>query len=176
MMDRAPAQNSKGRAILSSPWIPLGIATVLVIFGIIQLRQIVSLKAQLSEARKEVNRLNESNALDGLRLSILQARDPDPAYASATVLVAWDPHQNRGVLTSQNPSAPPEGQSYHLWVLDPTAAAPINTGAIIQANGSVRFGAEMVNSTSPGFAISLEPGTGPATTTGTVLFAISPGE
>jgi anti-sigma-K factor RskA len=155
-------------------WIPYVIAACLMLVGILQLRQIVALKAQLADARDDAAHLRESNAFAGLTLTTLDAKAAalDVAYVSSRIVVAWDPYEHRGVIATQNLPTPQAGQDYQLWVLDPAAEAPISAGVI---SGSRPFAVRPVSTSKPGFAVSLEPGGGSAFPTGPILFAVAPG-
>jgi anti-sigma-K factor RskA len=155
-------------------WVPHAIAACLMILGISQVRQILDLKSQLLATRADAARLRESNALTGLRLATLEAKDAlkDASYVSSKIMVAWDPYQNRGVVAMQNLPTPPSGQDYQFWVLDPAAETPINAGLI---TGSRPFTVKPVSTQNPGFAISLEPSGGSPVPTGPILFAVAPG-
>jgi anti-sigma-K factor RskA len=165
------------KVIPFAAWIPYAIAASLMILGMAEAWRIAVLKAQLRSehtqwlaASAETARLNRSNALIGLRLATLEAKDA--AYASSKVMVAWDPAQHRGVFSLQNLPAPPPGHDYQLWVLDPHATAPISAGLI---TGSRTFAVNPLSTASPGFAISLEPSGGRPEPTGPILFAVAPG-
>lgn len=146
------------------------LAAGLMILGLVQARQIIALKSQLVAARADASKLEASNALVGLRLTTLEAKDA--AYASSQVLVAWDPYQHRGVVAIQHLPAPPTGDDYQLWVLDPGAEAPLNAGIITVSRP---FTVKPVSMSNPGFAISLEPSGGRPEPTGAILFAVAPG-
>jgi len=146
------------------------IAACLMILGISQALQILDLKSQLMAARMDAARLRESNALVGLRLATLEAKDV--SYASSKIIAAWDPYQHRGIIAMENLPAPPAGHDYQLWVLDPAAEAPLSAGLI---TGSRPFMVKLVSTPSPGFAISLEPNGGSPMPTGPILFAVAPG-
>jgi len=105
-----------------SRWLPFAIAACLMILGISQAWQIVDLKSQLLASRADATRLRESNALVGLRLTTLEARDV--SYASSQIIVAWDSYRDQGVVALQNLPASSAGHDYQLWVLDPAAEAP----------------------------------------------------
>jgi anti-sigma-K factor RskA len=166
--DRSTRVKLDGRFF--SRWIPYAIAACLMILGIFQVRQILGLKSQLLAARQDAARLRESNALVGLRLAELDARDA--SYASSKIIVAWDSYQHRGVVAPQNLPAPPAGHDYQLWVLEPEAEAPISAGLIA---GSRPFTVKPVSTLNPGFALSLEPSGGSLEPTGPILFAVAPG-
>ena len=166
--DVAPRTTSK--IIPFSRSVPYAIAACLMILGIFQVRQILNLNSQLLAARADATRLRESQALVGLHLITLEAKDA--SYASSQIIVAWDPYQYRGVVAMQNLPTPPAGHDYQLWVLDPAAEAPLNAGVL---NGSRAFAVGPIRTQNPGFAISLEPGGGSPALTGSILFAVAPG-
>ena len=59
-------------------------------------------------------------------------------------MVAWDPvHAPRGFVSIQNMPAPAAGHDYQLWVLDPTAPAPISAGAAPDSLGNAGFRGEV---------------------------------
>jgi anti-sigma-K factor RskA len=151
-------------------WLSYAIAACLMILGISQAWQILGLKSQLLAACADATRLRESNALMGLRLTTLEAKDA--SYASSKIIVAWDPYRHQGVVALEDLPPPPAGRDYQLWVLDPGAEAPINAGLM---TGSRSFTVKPVSTPNPGFAISLEPGGGGPEPTGPILFAVAPG-
>jgi anti-sigma-K factor RskA len=146
------------------------VAACLMILGISQALQILDLKSQLLATRADAARLRQSNALMGLRLAMLGARDA--SYAASRIMVAWDSYQYRGVVAMENIPAPPAGHDYQLWVLDPAAEAPVSAGLL---TGTRPFTVKPVSTPSPGFAISLEPSGGSPEPTGAILFAVAPG-
>jgi anti-sigma-K factor RskA len=146
------------------------IAACLMILGILLTWKIMALKSELLAARADATRLRESNALAGLRLATLDAKDA--SYASAKIIVAWDPYQQRGVVAMEDLPAAPAGHDYELWVLDPAAEAPLGAGLLA---GPRAFTVKPVRTPSPGFAISLEPSGGSPEPTGPILFAVAPG-
>jgi anti-sigma-K factor RskA len=154
-------------------WIPYALAACLMGLAIWQAHLISGLKVRLQSVRGELAALQERNDLAELRLTTLAAKDP--AYVSATIMVAWDPQLHHGVITMQNLPPPPAGHDYQLWVLDPTEPAPVNAGLIKFDAGSDAFAVHPVSTTGPGFAISLEPSGGGPTPTGAILFAVAPG-
>ena len=153
-------------------WIFYAMAICLLALAVYQAQLVRDLHQQLSSAGAEVATLKQSNALVDLRLTILEAKDV--AYSSAKVVVAWDPHLFRGVISQQNLPTPPEGHDYQLWVLDPKEEAPLN-GGVIQANVASRgFSSGPLKTTGPGFAVSLEPSGGQSAPSGPILFAVAP--
>jgi anti-sigma-K factor RskA len=170
IMRQLPARGSASKIIPFSHWVPYAIAACLMVLGITQARQILDQKNQLLAARTNEARLSESNALIGLRLATLEAKDA--SYAASKILVAWDPYQHRGVVSMENLPTPPAGHDYQLWVLDPGAEAPVSAGLITQSRP---FSVQPVSTPAPGFAISLEPSGGRPEPTGPILFAVAPG-
>jgi len=164
------ARNASAKIIPFSHWFPCAIAVCLMMLGIAQAVQIRGLKSQLAASLSDASRLRESNALIGLRLATLEAKDA--SYATSKIMVAWDPYQHRGVVSMQGLPAPPAGHDYQLWVLDPGAEAPLSAGLITDSRP---FAVSPVSTPSPGFAISLEPSGGSPELTGPILFAVAPG-
>jgi anti-sigma-K factor RskA len=183
IMRQLPQPKAVGGIIHFPHWISYAIAACLLALGIIQTLQILDLKSQVKNLQSgllaettEAQQLRQSNALKDLRLAILQegaAAQSDATYAASHVLVAWDPAQNRGVLSMHDLPTPPPGHDYQLWVLDPKAPAPISAGVI---SDSRAFAVKSVGTSNPGFAISLEPSGGRPTPTGPILFAAAPGQ
>ena len=172
-----PAREATSKIIPFAAWIPYAIAACLMILGVAEARRIADLKTQVRSEHtqlvaksEEAARLNQRNALIGLRLATLEAKDA--TYAASKIMVAWDPGRHQGVVAMENLPNPPDGRVYQLWVLDPGAAAPVSAGLI---SGSRTFAVTPVTTSSPGFAISLEPAGGRPEPTGPILFAVAPG-
>ena len=163
------ASDSTSRIIRFSRSLIYVIAGCLMVIGLSEARQILDLKSQLQAARDDAARLRESNALTSLHLETLESRDP--AYAAAKITIAWDSYRRLGVVAAQNLPDRPAGQEYHLWVLDPTAFAPISAGLL---NDSQPFTVTPVSTPRPGFAVTLEPAGGGKELTGPILFAVAP--
>lgn len=173
--NRADEVSHAGSKIASfKPWLPYVVAACLMAMGIYQTPSISTLKHQLSSVSSEVTTLKQSNALMGLHLSTLEAKDP--AYAAARVTIAWDPNLNRGVVSVKDLAAAPAGHDYQLWVLDPHSEAPISAGLLTAETLSSGFKARPLGTSDPGFAVSLEPTGGQSTPTGPILFAVAPRE
>jgi anti-sigma-K factor RskA len=168
---------TKSNIIPFSQWIPYAIAASLMALGIVQALQITGLRRQLTTATNQLastesdaERLRASNAFIGMRLATLEAKDA--SYTASKILVAWDPYQHRGVVSMQDLPAPPQGHDYQLWVLDPSAPAPISAGLITDSRP---FAVKPVGTPAVGFAVSLEPAGGRPEPTGPILFAVAPG-
>ena len=169
-----PSPGAKSKIVRFAQWVPFAVAACLMVLAINQAKQILSLKAQLEVSNTDVSRLTQSNALMGLKLATLEAKDT--SYSSTTVLVAWDPYRHSGVVSLQNLPPAPAGHDYQLWVLDPEAESPISAGILKPADASHQFGVHPLTTQGPGFAISLEPTGGRPEPTGPILFAVAPGQ
>jgi hypothetical protein len=135
---------------------------------------IFGLKSKLKAMGTELTRANDSIAMISLRLNSFEARDP--AYQSAKIAIAWDSFQHHGVISAQNLPAPSAGYNYQLWVLDPGAQAPLSAGLVHLEKISTPFTVSSLSTVNPGFAITLEPGGGSPEPTGSILFAVAPGQ
>jgi anti-sigma-K factor RskA len=166
----APARAGKSNIIPFTQWVPYAIAACLMALGILESLQINGLKSELASSEKISQKLADSNALIGLHLATLEAKDT--AYAASKILVAWDPYRHTGVVSLQNLPAAPTGKDYQLWVLDPGAEAPVSAGVVTDSRS---FAVKPVSTPNPGFAISLEPAGGRPEPTGPILFAVAPG-
>jgi hypothetical protein len=158
------------RTVIYTRWIPYLVAASLMALGIGLGFQVAILKKELAASTTDADHLRRSNALIGLHLAWLEAKDP--TYASSRIMIAWDPNENQGVIAVDALPPAPSGQAYQLWVLDPNALTPVNAGIV---TGNRAFHTGVISVDNPGFAISLEPAGGSATPTGNVLFAIAPG-
>jgi len=170
ILNQLPARRTASKIISFQQLIPYAIAACLMALAISQIQQITALKSQLVTTRADVDRLQASNALIGMRLTTLAARDA--SYASSIILVAWDPNRNQGVVSPNNLPPAPAGHDYQLWVLDPAAQAPVNAGLLTESRS---FTVNPVSTPNPGFAVSLEPAGGSPEPTGSILFAVAPG-
>jgi anti-sigma-K factor RskA len=170
ILRQLPKRGATAKIISFPQWIPYAIAACLMVLGISQVQQITALKAQLAAIREKAGSLEKSNALIGLRLATLDAKDT--SYAASKVMVAWDSFRNQGVVSTDNLPAAPAGHDYQLWVLDPAAEAPISAGLV---TGPRSFAVKPVSTPNPGFAVSLEPTGGSPEPTGPILFAVAPG-
>ena len=181
LMRRLPTQNAVSKIISFPQWLPYAVAAGLMALGIVQALQVINLDSRVRDLQSslvagnsEIAQLRQSNAMKDLRLAVLEegsAAQANPAYTSSRVVVAWDPIQNRGVVSMRDLPAPPAGHDYQLWVLDPNAPSPVSAGLI---TGSRSFAVQPVSTPHPGFAVSLEPSGGSPAPTGPVLFAVAP--
>ena len=160
-----------------SPWFPYVVSACLMIMGVGQTVEVFrldaairSLETQLDSTQDDASRLRASNTMTGLRLTTLEAKEPE--YATARLLVAWDPYRHQGVITFDGLPPTPAGQAYQVWVLDPNAAAPLSAGFL--TNGRP-FSVPAVSVMNPGFILTLEPIKGSSEPTSAILFAVAPG-
>jgi anti-sigma-K factor RskA len=173
LMRQLPAQREPANTLPFWQWFPYAVAACLMALVYYQWAQIFSLKGQVRTLRADQVALRERNNLNELKLADLEAKDA--AYSSARILVAWDPKMHRGVISMHNLPPPPPGKDYQLWVLDPSAPAPISAGLLMAGVATQNFGTHGAE-TGPGFAISLEPAGGRPLPTGSILFAVAPGQ
>jgi anti-sigma-K factor RskA len=174
LLRNLPARREASKIIPFRQWLPYAVAACLMALALYQWHQILGLKTRVHTLRSQELALQDRNNMTELRLATLEAKDA--AYSSAKVMVAWDPKMHRGVLSMADMPAPPPGHDYQLWILDPTAPAPISAGLLTTVSGSQGFAMHVVNTTGPGFAISLEPSGGRPSPTGAILFAVAPGQ
>jgi anti-sigma-K factor RskA len=155
-------------------WVPHALTAALMLVIVLQIVHIFTLNSQIHAMNDMLVRESDSLAMISLRLNSFEARDP--AYQAARIAVAWDATQHQGVITAQNLPAPAAGYNYQLWVLDPGALTPFNAGLIHTEKPSSIFKVPALSTVSPGFAISLEPAGGSPEPTGSILFAVEPGQ
>jgi hypothetical protein len=168
------------------PWVPYAIAAGFVLLALGDAWWIYSLRAELRAACRtlaarqwQVTEDSERQDFADIRVIPLDAHDPaakDPAFAAARIDVAWNARLRQGIVTAQNIPAPPAGRDYQLWVLDPGAVAPVNAGVLAATGGSRDFNVSSLTTDKVGFAVTLEPAGGQAEPTGTILFAVAPGQ
>ena len=145
---RAP-QVSRSKSLLPA-WLPWAIAAVLVLFcGALAVDQ-ARLRRELAEVR----------ATDALaQMNVVTLTSPDPGHENVKVAVAWEPQQQRGVITVAGMAPAGPGRDYQLWAVDANHPDPINAGIIhIDPDGSarVRFRPDQNATQIKAFAISLE--------------------
>ncbi len=174
LLRRLPSRRSAAKVIHFAQWLPYALAACLMGLAIFQAEKILDLKAQVRSAHADLVELRNRNDLAELRLVTLEAKDT--AYASAKVMVAWDPTLQHGMISLQNLPPPPAGHDYQLWLLDPSAPAPMSAGLLKSTMTTASFAVHPVSTSGPGFAISLEPSGGDATPTGAILFAVAPAQ
>jgi anti-sigma-K factor RskA len=170
-----PVREARPEAKIIPFWtwaMPYAIAACLMALVLVQMAVIGRLRHSLNQEEYAVAKLQADDSMLQLRIADLKAMNAN--FINAKVMVAWDPVRHRGVITMANLPAPPPGHDYQLWVLDPTAQAPLSAGMLTSGAQAQGFAARRVNSMDPGFAISMEP-TGGRTqpTPGQILFAVA---
>jgi anti-sigma-K factor RskA len=174
LMRQLSDRRSSAKVIPFTSWIPFALAACLMGLSIYQAVQISQLDGQLRSSHGELVALRNRNDMAEMKLAMLEAKDA--SYAGARVMIAWDPKMHHGMVSMHDMPAPPPGHEYQLWVLDPSAPAPLNAGMIRPGASSEAFAVRPVSGSGPGFAISLEPSGGRPTPTGAILFAVAPGD
>jgi anti-sigma-K factor RskA len=128
-------------------------------------------KEALEEALKGLYVAN-SDRLNNARVALLRPTAAgSPQTLGATV---WLPNDQRGLVVLENLPALPASQNYQLWLIDPSAPAPVSAAVFTsEAAGAVRH-----LFTTPGnlrtierFAVSIEPKGGVPRPTGKFVLA-----
>ena len=181
ILSRLPPQKSGSKIVMFSEWLPYAIAACLMALGVVQTSRVSNLKRALNDSRQNLEAAQAQKADAEARMSLTQLRlvalqPKDPAYATASVTVAWNASLKEGIVALHNLPAPPAGHDYQLWVLDSKASSPRSAGLVNIATTSRQFVAGSVGSSRPGFAISLEPSGGVSAPTGPILFVAPPQE
>lgn len=131
------------------------------------------LTAELVETRQMLAALQE-DSLHSLAVRTLTGQVDETRATLASV--AWSPGQQRGILTVEKLEPPSAAQDYQLWVIDPSAPAPVSAGVLrVDEKGGARH---EFNFTAPvgsadKFAISREKKGGSETPEGPIML-ISP--
>ena len=130
-------------------------------------RQLNVAQNQIAQSKKDLNRLgalpdaatlNQGNALDNLRIGLLEPTKDGPTggIGSGT----WEIHEQKGLLMVDNlPPLPPD-RDYQLWLYDPKLLSPASGGVFgVSETGSasVEFRAATLIETVEHYAISIEP-------------------
>ena len=173
-MEPAPLPAAPAPAGFAYPsWLLAAIVVAVMMIPIaIEAKAIHSLRQQLALERARV--LPPPDPLQLLRLVSLAPRDP---RTTGVVTVAWNVQSHRGFVIAQDLAAAPAGAGYCLWVLDPTATAPIPAGALTVDRLSHPFAApSSLGTATPGFVVTQESSATPTVPSVPILFAVAPGE
>jgi anti-sigma-K factor RskA len=123
-------------------------------------------KDALEDALKGLYAAN-SDRLNNARVAFLRPTAAgSPQSLGATV---WLPNDQRGLLMLESLPALPASQNYQLWLVDPSAPAPVSAAVFTsEASGTVRnlFTTPRNLRTSERFAVSIEPKGGAPRPTG----------
>lgn len=113
-----------------------------------------------------------SDRLNNARVALLRPTAAgSPQSLGATV---WLPNDQRGLVVLEHLPALPASQNYQLWLVDPSAPAPVSAAVFTsEATGAVRlvFTTPGNLRTSERFAVSVEPKGGSPRPTGKFLLA-----
>ena len=98
--------------------------------------------SSLMQARDDLQQkllaLEQSNAIDKTRIAVLGSLLKNQPKAVAVSV--WNQERQNGVLVVENLPVLAAGKDYQLWVLDPTAGAPVSAGVFkVDAKGNVRI-------------------------------------
>ena len=128
-------------------------------------------KEALEDALKGLYVAN-SDRLNNARVALLRPTAAgSPQTLGATV---WLPNDQRGLVVLENLPALPASQNYQLWLVDPSAPAPVSAAVFTsEAAGAVRhlFTTPGNLRTSERFAVSIEPKGGAPRPTGKFVLA-----
>jgi hypothetical protein len=112
---------------------------------------------------------------DPAALKIVLLASPHAGSPPAFAAVVWHPTTPEGVWAAQNLPAPPPGQIYRLWAVDPQYPQPVAVGAIgvDPLTGQMRgpFKAGQPLPAAARFLVSLETHDGGSTPQGPVVLA-----
>ena len=82
--------------------------------------------------------LEQANAIDKTRIAVLGSLLKN--QPKAVGVSVWNQENQNGVLVVENLPVLAAGKDYQLWVLDPTAGAPVSAGVFkVDAKGNVRI-------------------------------------
>jgi anti-sigma-K factor RskA len=131
-------------------WVPWAIAAGLAVVATFAMFERQTLTRTLADVRREDN-------LSKLRTAALS---PQGGAAPNTIgAVAWDPAQQKGIVTiSKLPPLEPN-QDYQMWVIDPEHKKPISGGIVqVDENGAAKlvFTVAVPIRSADAFAVSRE--------------------
>jgi anti-sigma-K factor RskA len=134
-------------------------------------RELLVLRQENQRIQGEMSVLQQKNLLAELKIATLKAQVA--AFEASTVVVVWDPSQERGVLQLDKlPPATP-GKDYQLWVIDPKISQPVSAGVVrVPNNGLIRatFQPQRPVASVSAFAISVEKAGGVPEPEGQIIF------
>lgn len=132
----------------ASVWIPWAVAASFAIAASYLLVDRVHLQ-------NEIGQLEQRVELSQIRVATLTSLLKD---APGVAAVAWDEHNQRGLLDVRNLPPLEEGQDYQLWIVDPSYKQPVSAGILRVRDGVARaeFRPEQPVASADKFAISVE--------------------
>ena len=134
-------------------------------------REVILLRQENRRITGELAVLQQKNRLAELKIATLKAQVA--AFEAYTVVVVWDPNQERGVIQSDKLPPPAPGKDYQLWVIDPKISQPVSAGVIsVPNNGLIRatFQPRQAVKSVSAFAISVEKSGGVPEPEGQIIF------
>jgi anti-sigma-K factor RskA len=134
-------------------------------------QELDQLRGNLESQRQQIAAIEAENSLSQMRVVTL---DPQAApLGNAKAVVIWNAKQQQGMIKGDHFSGAGNGKDYQLWVIDPSAPAPVSAG-VITVSGDGTFVTTFkpvhpVNSAAK-FAISVEATGGSVTPRGPIVF------
>jgi len=135
-------------------------------------REVVVLRQENRRITDQIEVLQQKNRLAELKIATLKAQVA--AFEASSVVVVWDPNQERGVLQLDKLPPPAPGKDYQLWIIDPKISQPVSAGVIsVPDSGLIRatFQPRRPVQSVSAFAISVERAGGVPEPQGQIIFA-----
>ncbi len=135
--------------------------------------QVTALQAQtarVADLESTIRELQERSELAEMKVATLTSQI-DASYLASIV---WDKDAQKGVLHVRRLPETDTGKEYQLWVIDPTAAAPVSAGVFrVQPDGSatIDFAPTQPVSQATTFAVSVENTGGSPAPAGPIILA-----
>lgn len=130
-------------------WIPWAVAASLAVAATYLAVDRVNLKNEIGVLEKRVE-------FSQIRVATLTSLLKDAPGSVAAV--AWDAHNQKGLLDVRNLPPLEEGQDYELWIVDPSYKQPVSAGILRVRDGVARaeFRPSQPVASADKFAISVE--------------------
>ena len=134
-------------------------------------RDVEKLHGLLDTQQRQIAALESENSLSQIRVATLNPQVPP--LGQATAVVVWNAGKQQGLIKGDHLAGAGMGKDYQLWLIDPSAPAPISAG-LITVNGDGSFATSFkpvrpVTSVAK-FAISVEAAGGSDTPHGPIVF------
>jgi len=133
----------------ASAWVPWAVAASFAIAA-------SYLLVDRGHLQNEIGQLEQRVELSQIRVATLTSLLKDAPGSVAAV--AWDEHNQKGLLDVRNLPPLEEGQDYQLWIVDPSYKQPVSAGILRVRDGVARaeFRPEQPVASADKFAISVE--------------------
>lgn len=133
----------------TSTWIPWAVAASFAVAA-------SYLLVDRGHLQNEIGQLEQRVELSQIRVATLTSLLKDTPGSVAAV--AWDEHNQKGLLDVRNLPPLEEGQDYQLWIVDPSYKKPVSAGILRVRDGVARaeFRPEQPVASADKFAISVE--------------------